>query len=303
MRLAASIAASLAVLWSAGADARVVMTPDVTGHLLVPVFVDGQGPYPFVLDTGADESAVYAWFASQQRLPHGRTARISGATGDAAETTTRLASLSLDGRAIHRVDADTIPDRSDGAKIAGIAGADLLTGRVATLDTGCETLSLAPRGVDAARLAGVGAVLVRAGAIKGGKQLTLPVTLNGVTGVATLDTGVRSTMINSTFAKRAGVDPASATFRDGPPARGAVQNPIASRIGPIGTVSFAGQVRRDVVARVADLPVFDDEGYTDGRALNLGVDLLSGVRLTIDYAGRRFWMAPSSCSPSPRAAD
>lgn len=295
MRGAALIALAIAALWSSAVEARVALKPDVTGHLLVPVFVNGQGPYPFILDTGADNSAVYAWFASRQHLARGHTAQISGATGDARETTTRLDKLALDGWTIDHVEVDTIPDRPDGVKIAGIAGADLLMGRLAVLDTGCETMSLLPRRADPARVAGRGATMIQAGSIKGGKQLTLPVTINGVAGVATLDTGARSTMINETFAKAAGVNLASDAFRDGPPARGAVQNPVASRIGPIGTVSFAGLVRQNVVARVANLPVFDDDGYTNGHALNIGVDILRGVRLTVDYSARRFWIAPSSC--------
>lgn len=45
--------------------------------------------------------------------------------------------------------------------------------------------------------AGPGATLIKAGSIKNGKQLTLPVTVNGITGVATLDSGARTTMINN----------------------------------------------------------------------------------------------------------
>jgi len=295
MRTLAPIALSLVALWSAATEARVALKPDATGHLLVPAFVDGRGPYPFMLDTGADESGVYAWFASEQHLAPGHKAQLSGGTGDAEQTTTLLDKLVLDGRAIRHVDADTIPDRSDGAKIAGVAGADLLMGRLAVLDIGCKTLSLLPRSTNPLRVAGPGATMIQAGAIKGGKQLTLPVTVDGVAGVATLDTGARSTMINNAFAKAAGIDVASGAFRDGPPARGAVQTPIGSRIGPIGTVSFAGLARQNVVVRVADLPVFDDDGYTGGHAFNIGVDILSGLRLTIDYGARRFWVAPSTC--------
>jgi hypothetical protein len=79
-------------------------------------------------------------------------------------------------------------------------------------------------------------------------------------------------------------------------ARGATQKPVTSRVGPIGTVTFAGLTRQDVVARIVDLPVFDDEGYTSGHALNLGVDLLRDIRLTIDYSTRRVWMANSRCT-------
>ena len=299
MRIAAVIAGILVALGCSAARSRVALKPDSTGHLLVPVWVNGRGPYSFMLDTGADESAVYAWFASELHLPPGHTAQISGGTGDAEETTTRLDKLALDGWTIHHVDADTIPNRSDGVKIAGIAGADLLVGRLAELDTGCDSFSLLPLSADRVERAGRNGTMIRAGSITGGKQLTLPVTINGIAGVATLDTGARSTMINYAFAKAAGVDPAGEAFRDGPPARGAVQNAIPTRVGPIGTVSFAGMVVRNTIARVVDLPVFNDDGYAHGYALNIGVDILKSVRLTIDYRGRRIWVAPSSCPAIP----
>ena len=289
-------------IWPREGTAKVVMKPGITGHLLVPVFVNGKGPYPFMLDTGADTSAVYAWVASEHRLPSGKTAIISGATGDVEEITTRVESLSLDGRAIRHLDVDTIPDRTDGVKIAGIVGADLLMGSVTVMDTGCETVSLLPRSMNAARIAGHGATLIRAGSIKNGKQLTLPVTVNGVAGVATLDSGARTTMINTIFAKAARIDPGSAAFRDGPPARGAVQTPIPSRIGPIGTVSFPGSTQHNVVVRVVDLPVFDDAGYSNGHAFNIGVDMLHDRRIIIDYSARRVWIGPSSCV-AKKAAD
>jgi hypothetical protein len=44
-----------------------------------------------------------------------------------------------------------------------------------------------------------GATLVHAGAIADGKQLTLPVTVGGISGVGVLDTGARGTIINPKF--------------------------------------------------------------------------------------------------------
>jgi len=33
--------------------------------------------------------------------------------------------------------------------------------------------------------------------------------------------------------------------------------------------------------------------------MNMGLDLLRGTRLTIDYSSRRFWLAQSRCAVSP----
>jgi predicted aspartyl protease len=290
------MAGILAVAFLTGAArSEVPLSWDSTGHVVVPAMVNGKGPFEFILDTGADESAVYFWFAQSLHLPVGRRRELSGATGSSAETGARLATLAVDGNVISQVDADTLPDRADGVKLAGVVGVDLMVHRFAVIDFGCGTAALLPIQSAQSEIVGAGATLVKAGSIRDGKQLTLPVTINGAAGVAVLDTGARQTLINYKFASAAGVDPQSAVFRGGVPTRGVTAKSVASRIGPIGTVSFAGVERRQVVARVVDLPSLEGDGLAGGPAMVLGLDLLRGTRLTVDYTSRRFWLAKSSC--------
>lgn len=296
MRISAFAAAFQLLLTIAVASAGEPLRRDSTGHLLVPVLVNGTGPYPFIFDVGADRSAVYHAFATAHGLPKGHRGELSGAVGNEPEMTTRIDSLSLDGRAIRHVDVDTLPDRPDGAKIAGVAGVDFMMDRLVVMDTGCESVALLPVGTNPAGVAGVHASFVKAGAIHDGKQLTLPVWINGVKGMATLDTGARATMINRRFAHAAWIKPDSPVFKNGPAVRGATQQIIQSRIGPIGNIRFAAMTRNGVTARVVDLPMFDDAAWAGGPAMNLGLDLLHNTRLTVDYRQRKFWMAPSACA-------
>jgi predicted aspartyl protease len=297
------LAGFLAVaLLTSSVQAEVRLSWDSTGHVVVPAIVNGKGPFEFILDTGADESAVYSWFAKSLHLPAGGKRELSGATGSSAETGTLLSTLAVDGHVITQVEADTVPDRPDGAKLAGVIGADLMLHRLVVIDFGCGTAALLPIQTVRSEIVGAGATVVQAGSIRDGKQLTLPVTVNGATGVAVLDTGSRSTLINYKFASAAGVDPESALFRGGVPTRGVTAESVTARVGPIGTVGFAGVRRRHVVARVIDLPSLEGDGLAAGPAMILGLDLLRGTRLTVDYASRRFWLAPSACS-SPSPAD
>jgi predicted aspartyl protease len=276
------------------ASAQVPLTWDSTGHVVVPALVNGKGPYDFILDTGADESAVYAWFAKSLALPKGESRELSGATGSEQMTVTRLSTLGVDGHVVGNIDADTVPDRTDGAKIAGIVGVDLMAHQLAVIDFACKTFALRPVEDVGADIVGNNAKLIKAGSINGGNQLTLPVTVNGVAGTAVLDTGSRSTQINSTFAAAVGISPNSNAFKD-IATRGATKTSISARVGPIGTVHFAGITRVDAVARVVDLPYLKEAGLADVPAMNLGLDLLRGTRLTVDYSARRFWLAPSTC--------
>jgi predicted aspartyl protease len=105
-----------------GVQAEVLLSKDATGHVTVPAFVNGTGPFPFILNTGADQSAVYSWFAKSLRLAKGANRMISGATGSAQAAGTRISTLSIDGHIIRNIDVDTVPDRADGVRIAGVAG-------------------------------------------------------------------------------------------------------------------------------------------------------------------------------------
>lgn len=64
-----------------GVRAEVPLAKDATGHVTVPAFVNGKGPFQFVLDTGADESAVFSWFAKSLHLAKSESRELSGATG------------------------------------------------------------------------------------------------------------------------------------------------------------------------------------------------------------------------------
>jgi hypothetical protein len=170
-----------------------------------------------------------------------------------------------------------------------------MSGRLAVMDFGCDTAALLPLS-SWRRVVGKQAYLVNAGSIQGGKQLTLPVEINGLSGLAILDSGARATIINWKFALAAHVDPQSAAFRDGDPARGATRKAVSSRVGPIGTVKFAGITRKAATARVADLPFLEDAGLPNTAVMVLGLDLLRGTRVSVDYVARRFWVAPSTCA-------
>jgi predicted aspartyl protease len=290
-----TITSSVCVLMLVTAvHAEVPLRWDATGHVVVPTMVDGTGPVDFIMDTGADETGVFSWLAERLNLPTTGSTELSGATGSAESVQLRVSALSVDGHEIDNFLADTLPDRPDRAKLGGVVGADLMAGRLTVMDFGCGTLALVPLN-SSKRVMGSHAHLVNAGSVLGGKQLTLPVMINGASGLALLDSGARTTLINRPFASAAGLDPQSAAFRDGDPARGASQKAMNSRVGTIGTVTFAGITCEGATARVVDLPFLEEAGLTNSAVMVLGLDLLQGTRLSLDYSGRRFWIAPSRC--------
>jgi predicted aspartyl protease len=279
-----------------GAVAQVPLSPAGDGHLTVPVTANGAGPFPFILDTGADETGVYQWFAEQLHLPSGQPEELIGQTGSSQAPTYKLKSVTMDGRSLRDIAADGLPNRRDKGKQAGILGNDMMDGAIAIFDFPCGTVQLLPKPVDMRKLLGGDIHAVRAGLVKNGTELTLPVTLNGVRGLAVLDTGSRDTRINSKFAAAAHIDTSSADFKDADLIYGVSSKAMSSRKGPIGTIGFAGVEVKAVQGRVMDLFSFQTFGMADAPAMTLGADVMSGFRLVYDHQEKRVWFLHSACT-------
>ncbi len=289
------LTAAVAALAGSVALASAPLRSADDSHLTIPAYINGLGPFPFVLDTGADGSDVYQWFGARLKLAHGRGQRLIGMTGAAAVPTYRVAKLTIDGRSIANFTASGLPDRHDAGQQAGVAGNDIMDGAVVVFDFPCRTVALHAKPVDLASLVPKGAPAVEGGKVREGTQLTLPVWINGARGMAVLDTGSRDTKINPRFAKAAGVDPASPAFHDTDLIYGANAKPMASRKGPVGEIRFGGRMVKNAEVRVMDLPVFQTFGLGDGPAMILGQDMIGRSRLVYDHQARRFWFTSSAC--------
>jgi Aspartyl protease len=276
--------------------AAVPLTPAGDGHDTIPAFVNGKGPFAFILDTGADGSALYQWFAEKAQLSKGKLRDVDGQTGNVSSPSYSLKSLSVDGHAIHNIVADGLPNRHDTGIEAGVAGNDLMDGTIAIFDFPCRSVELRKKPVDIYAIVSSDSVMVQGESVPDGTQLTLPVTVEGVEGTAYLDTGSRDTRISPSFAAAAHIDPSSSEFRDADLIFGFKSKGTVSRIGPIGSVQFAGITIARAQARVIALPVFGAFRPGGPPAMILGMDLMQGYRLVYDHEAKRFWFTPSSCT-------
>lgn len=297
MRPFSAIAVSCLLL-STHAGSSVPLTPAGNGHFVVPAFVNAKGTVPFILDTGADVTAVYQWFARQQGLKPGKPISLEGMTGAAMMPTYQLDSITVDGRTIRDLDVTGLPDRKDAEIAAGVTGNDLMDGAVAIFDFPCRTVTLAPKPISMRRILTRGAVMIQGGTVVDGTQLTLPVTVNGAAGIAVLDTGSRGTQINPAFARTARLDTDGSSFRRGETLYGAASVATETREGRVKEVSFAGRHVNDLNVRVADLSVFRSFGIGNGPAMILGINAMMGQRLVYDHQAKRFWFDHSRCEAS-----
>ena len=294
MRAISAIAASCLLL-STNAGSSVPLTSAGNGHLVVPAFVNGKGTVPFILDTGADETSIYEWFAKQQGFPAGAPISLTGMTGSTTVQSYRIDSLTVDSRTIRNVEATGLPDRKDAAITAGVTGNDLMDGSIATFDYPCRTVTLTPKPVSMRKVLSSKAVLIEGGPVREGTQLTFPVTIHGATGTAILDTGSRGTQINGLFARSAGLDVNGPAFGSGETLYGAASRAMETREGKVDKVAFAGNMIEGLTVRVADLAVFKSWGLDNKPAMIFGMDAMQRLRVIYDHQAKRFWFDQSRC--------
>lgn len=100
---------------------------DYGGWLIVPVFVNGQGPYDFLVDTGTSRTLIFQNLADTLKLapPSGEARRVVtvGATG--TYPTTLVAAVDVGGVRLDNLETVVLPDwRVDGRAPQGIVGLD-----------------------------------------------------------------------------------------------------------------------------------------------------------------------------------
>jgi predicted aspartyl protease len=136
------------------ADAR-TLAFDLTdeGAIVVPVWVEGQGPFRFLLDTGASRSAITARFAHHLATPiRGTTVMLTPSGHRTPLGVARLNAVRIGPVTVPHVDVTIVSAESIRAapRIDGIIGQDVLARWVYTIDYRRRLILWHPEGVTVA---------------------------------------------------------------------------------------------------------------------------------------------------------
>src|SRR5437764_9173745 len=111
-------------------------------RMTVPVRLSGSGPYRFLVDTGADRTAISRQLASSLRLKPGATAELHSVTGVSQVATATVPDLQLTRQGVEIVDAPLLESVNMGAD--GILGVDTLRSQRVMFDFVGQTMSIVP---------------------------------------------------------------------------------------------------------------------------------------------------------------
>ena len=259
----------------------------VETRLSLDVHVNGQGPYKFVVDSGADTSVVGLRIARDQNLPLGTPALLNGMTDRNIVDRVKVASLTLGASTIRDLELPALREEDLGGH--GMIGIDALARRRLLMDFDKKVIKIEDATTPAKRLPGE---IVVTGKRRRGQLILTQVRARDISLDAVIDTGSEITIGNMALREKLlRRHHRLETIR----ATGVTGKSVDLQIAMIPELQIGPIVVRNVFVAFADLPPFKVFGLHDQPALFLGTDVLETFRrVSLDFNARkvRFQMKP-----------
>jgi hypothetical protein len=278
------------------ADGAVRTGFDAVRRMTVEATIEGQGPYRFVVDTGANRTVLSAEVAEALGLATSGQAMVHGIAGVLPSRTVMVRQLTVGGLLSRRVRMPVLPRQYLGAD--GLLGVDVLARRRATLDFARQSFSLASAGAERTVLARatearkadepVPNEVVVPARHRFGQLTIVDAELGGVPVTAFLDSGAEITVGNSMLQRALGDRPGLINER---PLRvelvSATGQLVAGEMSVVPPLRLGGVRLGNLTCVFADLHTFRIWQLDDRPALLVGVDVMRHFdSIELDFADR-----------------
>lgn len=264
--------------------ARLAAEADVARRMTVPVFLDGKGPFEFVVDTGANHTVVAEEVAGPLKLPEAGTAAVHGIAGAEAARTATVAKLAVGSVTSRRVRTPLLPAARLGAQ--GLLGVDVLKNRRVQLDFRRNALTIGPSrtsttplvradGANRARTAFDPAVVTVPARQRFGQLIIIDADVGGQPVTAFLDSGSQNTVGNLALRQAViGASPERAVQTLLVRLISATGQTAAGELAALPPLRLGGLRIGGLSAVFADLHVFDIWDLKDAPAILIGIDVM-----------------------------
>jgi predicted aspartyl protease len=266
------------------------MPLDTRANLMFVTAGIGGQPVRLLVDTGAERTVLTEAAVARLGLPHDtrHLTRSFGIGGSSANWDVDVSGIVL-GQTRFPVDHVAVGkfsiDQVDGPRTDGLLGADILLAFDMDIDSAAHRLTLyrvrrcpeavPPWSEPAIRINGLDARRDR---------LLVPITLDGVAGMAILDTGAQATSIGMQLARRLGLSAESLETDRTIMAHGAAPQPVLLHVHQFHELLVGGEARIEDPT-LAVVP--NNSGIGDAL---LGGDFLRGRRVWLSFATRRLFV-------------
>lgn len=257
-------------------------------RMTVPVRIDARGPWPFVIDTGAERTVVSRELAGVLGLSAGPTVNVIAMTGPVHVGSVVVPRLSVSQIARETIEAPALAAGDLGA--AGMLGIDALQGHAVTIDFAHDRMTLKPsRKRPSARYVGQpGEVVVQARSLFG-QLIVTGAFWHGKRISVIIDTGSPVTVGNTALLaaitrKPKLIGPLEVTSATG--------RTLHTTAFSVDRIDVGGVGLKEMRVAFSDVPPFARFGLGATPALLLGMDAMRLFRtVSIDFANREIHFA------------
>jgi predicted aspartyl protease len=253
-------------------------------RMTVAVKLSGSGPYRFLVDTGADRTAVSSELVSKLKLESGTGVELHSAAGVSSVGTAKLQSLELTRIADKSIEAAVLDSVNIGAD--GIVGVDVLRSRRVQFDFEKQTMSIVPSAAPDFR-AEPGTIVVEARR-RNGRLIVTNAVANGQDLTVIIDTGSQVSIGNQALRKRllghALIGTGEKVELECVTGEKIIGDYILVRDMQIGDIAL-----KDLPVVFTDAHTFKQLNLDKKPALLLGMNAIRAFkRVSIDFANRKF---------------
>lgn len=256
-------------------------------RMTVGVMVNGQGPFPFAIDTGADRTAISASLVERLGLKTHGVATLHGMAGVDRVRTVRIERLQVGGRQVGEVIAPVLPDGALG--VLGLLGIDAVADQKVVMDFARGEMSVHS---SAKREPSDPDMIVVRAKRRFGQLVLVDASVNGSRVYAIIDSGSERTIGNSALRRLLAKQSREA---------------VAKRVEMISVTGRTLMADETLLRRmkiggltVTNLPIaysdahpFRKFGLTDAPAMLLGADMLRAFdRVSLDFESKKVRLFP-----------
>lgn len=262
-----------------GGDA--VNAQKVESRMTVDVQLNGRGPFHFVVDSGADTTAVGLKVARDLQLPLGTPVILNGMTDRNIVDRVHVASLKLGPSTISNLEVPALKEEDLGGD--GMIGIDALVRQRLMMDFDNRIIKVEDAARPAAHFTDEIVIIAR---LQHGQLILTHVKAGGFSLDAVIDTGSEITIGNLALRDRLmsrnlNKDWTVATT-------GVTGRTVDLQLGQLRELRVGSIVLHNIPIAFADVPPFKVFGLSDTPALLLGTDILQNFRkVSLDFADRK----------------
>lgn len=288
-------ALTIAVLLAAGttepvspplaANEAVDFGADKSQRMTVPVSIDGQGPFNFVVDTGAERTVLSEELANTLGLGRTGTAEVHSISGAQRFQTVTVPSLSVTSTPVRNVQAPLLKRGNLGAE--GLLGIDSLQSKAILIDFAQQKIMVTPASKAPELNADEGDTIVIRARSRLGRLILADAAVGQRKIAVVIDTGAEHSVGNLAM-RKAAVKRGKALLLIPTTLQDVAGGTVPAEIAVVNDMRLGSVTLTGMPIAFADLPVFRQLGLDKRPAMLLGMNTLRAFnQVAVDFATKK----------------